>query len=90
MGAIVGRASVPRCPRCKGGDIRVVHYRCHYSAFNGYRCTPSDFSRVVCLDCGHQWRTKARWVDHLTQVTDEELDNAGRKQVWHEHQNLEK
>lgn len=54
---------------CKGWDKRiawyVMHYRCNYSAFNGYRYTPSDYSQVKCAGCGHIWRTKARYVDGL-------------------------
>ena len=37
----------------------------NYSAFNGYRWTPSDYSQVACTDCGATWRTKAAYVDTL-------------------------
>jgi hypothetical protein len=36
-------------------------YKANYSAFNGYRYTPSDYSACVCLACGASWRTKANW-----------------------------
>jgi hypothetical protein len=39
--------------------------RCNYSAFNGYRRTPSDYSLVGCKTCGISWRTKAAYVDGL-------------------------
>lgn len=34
----------------------------NFSAFNGYRFTPSDYSAVRCLTCGEIWRTNADWV----------------------------
>jgi hypothetical protein len=45
----------------------VVARRCNYSAFNGYRWTPSDYSEVRCTrpDCLGRWRTKAKYVDAL-------------------------
>jgi hypothetical protein len=42
-----------------------MHYRCNYSAFNGYRYTPSDYSLVKCVTCNTSWRTKAAYVDSL-------------------------
>jgi hypothetical protein len=59
-------------PVCKCGKRdawRVLSYRCNYSAFNGGRFTPSDYSSVFCDHerggCGAVWRTKARYVDGL-------------------------
>lgn len=47
----------------------VVTYRGNFSAFNGYRFTPSDYSEVTCRvvqgGCGARWRTKAKYVDSL-------------------------
>jgi hypothetical protein len=43
----------------------VVHYRCNYSAFNGYKWTRSNYSCVTCTKCGKIWRTKAAYVDTL-------------------------
>ena len=40
----------------------IVHYRCNYSAFNGNRRTPSDYSLVRCSACNTSWRTKAAYV----------------------------
>lgn len=37
----------------------------NYSAFNGGRRTPSDYSSVECPVCPRVWRTKARYVDDL-------------------------
>lgn len=37
----------------------------NYSAFNGYRFTPSAYSQVHCRRCGKVWRTKAKYVDDL-------------------------
>lgn len=44
---------------------RIVNYQCNYSAFNGYKRTPSDYSLIRCLECGSYWRTKAKYVDEL-------------------------
>jgi hypothetical protein len=51
------------------GAWRIVHYRCNYSAFNGYRCTASDYSLITCEDCGAMWRTKAAYVNELQYAT---------------------
>lgn len=44
---------------------RVTCYHGNFSAFNGYRFTPSDYSEVSCLQCGGRWRTKAQYVEAL-------------------------
>ena len=46
----------------------VVNYRCNYSAFNGYKRTPSAYSEVKCETCGHRWRTKADYVHRLRRL----------------------
>ena len=54
--------------RCKPKDKsnwRVDVYRGNYSAFSGYRFTPSDYSQVSCTECGAVWRTKAKYVEDL-------------------------
>lgn len=43
--------------------VRVL--RGNYSAFNGYRFTPSAYSEVSCLRCDRRWRTNAKYVDDL-------------------------
>jgi hypothetical protein len=43
----------------------VEDYRCNYSAFNGYRRTPSRYSRIRCTRCRGTWRSRARYVDTL-------------------------
>lgn len=59
---------------CTGGvkghparSVKVTTREGNYSAFNGYRFTPSDYSAVRCFvaGCGHVWRTKADYVDSL-------------------------
>jgi len=37
----------------------------NYSAFNGYRFTPSEYSEVYCKTCRALGRTKAKYVDQL-------------------------
>lgn len=54
-----------RCPTCHRDRVVVVHLKCNYSAFNGYRYTPSEYSQVLCLDCRHTWRTKSDKVYEL-------------------------
>ena len=44
---------------------RVLDYCCNHSAFNGYKCTPSDYSTVFCPRCRALGRTKAKYVDEL-------------------------
>lgn len=39
--------------------------KANYSAFSGYRRTPSAYSEVRCPACPTRWRTKARYVDTL-------------------------
>lgn len=41
----------------------------NYSAFNGYRRTPSAYSEVRCMICGRRWRTKAAYVKTLPDAT---------------------
>lgn len=42
----------------------------NYSAFSGYRFTPSDYSQVRCTRCGSRWRTKAGYVAGLPDAPD--------------------
>lgn len=44
---------------------RIVDYKCNYSAFNGYACTPSPYSALRCIQCGERWRTKAEYVNRV-------------------------
>lgn len=44
---------------------RVVHREHHFSAFNGYHFTPSQYSLVSCHRCGALGRTKAGFVAQL-------------------------
>ncbi len=58
-----------KCPESKKpADQRnwiVLQRRCNYSAFSGYRYTPSDYSCIQCHACGMVWRTKADYVSIL-------------------------
>jgi hypothetical protein len=45
---------------------------CNYSAFSGYRCTPSSYSALVCLDCGARWRTNAKYVSQIRDASEKE------------------
>ena len=43
----------------------VIDRYCNYSAFSGYRRTPSEYSALTCRTCGACWRTKAAYVGLL-------------------------
>lgn len=62
-----GYSSKARACKDKGhrGAWAVVVRNGNYSAFNGYRFTPSDYSLVRCGACGSRWRTKAKFADGL-------------------------
>jgi hypothetical protein len=53
------------CQRAHRDDWVVTMRNFNMSAFNGYHHTSSDYSELVCLECGRRWRTKARYVRHL-------------------------
>ena len=48
-----------RCPKCKSIRVAVYQRRCNFSAFNGYKYTPSRYSGVRCRSCNWPWRTLA-------------------------------
>jgi hypothetical protein len=43
----------------------VIRRKCNYSAFNGYKYTPSAYSEIYCQACGGIGRTRAAYVDQL-------------------------
>ena len=51
--------------RCDISYWRVHTRRANYSAFNGYHWTPSAYSALHCTNCGHCWRSKAKYVDKI-------------------------
>jgi hypothetical protein len=60
-----------RCAREHREHWVVLQRECNYSAFNGYHCTPSEYSAVKCRapGCGRVWRTKAAYVRQLPDVS---------------------
>jgi len=48
-------------------DLVVLTRKGNFSAFNGYRWTPSAYSCVKCVrpGCPGMWRTKDAYVDNL-------------------------
>lgn len=50
----------------------VLMRNCNYSAFSGYRWTPSDYSLVRCTVTHRSWRTKAAYVDALPDAVGDE------------------
>lgn len=53
---------------------RVLHRKCNYSAFNGYKYTPSDYSCLVCLECSRVWRSKSNYVKFISDIGAIEYD----------------
>ena len=57
------------CGRKRGdhSDLVCTAYRRNFSAFNGYHCTPSDYSAVRCTrpGCCGSFRTNAAWVETI-------------------------
>ena len=54
----------------------VLQRCCNHSAFNGYHWTPSVYSEVWCLTCHANGRTKAAYVELLSDITIEELNES--------------
>lgn len=65
-----------RCPERKepwdSRRWRVSKRKYHESSRDYYQKTPSDWSTVICLRCGASGRTKAGYVDRLSDLTEEE------------------
>lgn len=59
-----------RACRCRPRDVEVLQRKCSYSAFNGYRYAPSEYSTVRCRRCGAVWRTRAKYVDAAPDAED--------------------
>lgn len=60
---------------CKEPDRRlwrVTQFRSNRSAFSGGRETSSAYSQLRCLQCGHYWRTKAKYVEEIAQAEKDE------------------
>lgn len=53
-----------RNPAHRPGWVVLVR-QANYSAFNGYRRTPSAYSAVRCTLCPRSWRTRAAYVATL-------------------------
>lgn len=53
---------------------RVTQRNCNHSAFNGYHQTWSKYSALLCLACGCVWRTTARYVASIKDMTKEEQE----------------
>ena len=61
--------------KCQRPERVVTMRNCNYSAFNGYRFTPSRYSQVKCVQCGATWRSRAAYVDALPDATPEEPES---------------
>jgi hypothetical protein len=63
--AAQSRARAAECRRDHNLTWRVEVRNGNYSAFSGYRFTPSDYSQLRCGHCGRVWRTKADYVPYI-------------------------
>jgi hypothetical protein len=43
------------------------------TGFQNGRRVPAVSSEVLCLACGHRWRTRARYLRHLADITTAEF-----------------
>lgn len=68
MGDRMSQGIACKCPRT---NLEVVTRRGNYSAFSGYRFTPSKYSDVRCTKCGARWRTDAAYVSSLPDADQE-------------------
>lgn len=55
-----------RC-KCDNPEWKVLHYKHNHSAFETpkYAEHYSEYSTIICMNCGHVWRTKAKYVEDL-------------------------
>jgi hypothetical protein len=71
------RGYSPKDFACKDKDHKprwvVIVRQANYSAFNGYRRTPSDYSLVKCRTCDRHWRTRAAYVAGLPDAERHEI-----------------
>lgn len=63
--------------KVKDRNWAVIDRCCNYSAFNGCRRTPSNYSSIICYTCGNVWRTKA---DYVSQLDDFDYDRYNCKE----------
>lgn len=59
------KARVRTCRRDHKGSWTVDVRNGNYSAFNGGRFTPSDYSQLRCRSCGRVWRSNAAYIGDL-------------------------
>lgn len=59
--------------KCAKKHLRVFQRYCNHSAFSGYQRTPSAYSSIRCLRCGAIWRTNAKYVPDLADITEAEM-----------------
>lgn len=50
----------------------IITYKCNYSAFSGYRRTPSNYSLFRCMSCGMMWRSKASYSILVPMINEEQ------------------
>lgn len=58
--------SMTRTCRCGRKYLRIYWYKHNHSAFETpkYGYHRSEWSKVVCIKCGHWWMSKAKYLHH--------------------------
>lgn len=71
--------SVMKSCGCDKSFRRVLIRHGNYGAFERpkYGRHYSDYSEVICLNCGWRWRSKARWVEDCPDITPDESEKMG-------------
>ena len=62
----------------------VVQRNCNHSAFNGYQKAWSEYSSVICLECGNLGRTRSEFVRHLKDAVHSKDSKTGWDFAEHE------
>lgn len=71
--------SVMKTCDCDKSHRRVLIRNANYSYFERPRGGRhySDYSEIICLNCGKCWRSKAEWVKTCPDITPEESEKMG-------------
>ena len=61
---------------CDKTKRRVINRNHNHSAFSGYAYSFSEYSKVICIDCGQTWQTKSKYVLALPGLKKGEIKQA--------------
>ena len=68
---------------CDKKNYRVVHKNHNHSHFEYPKGAEHDsaYSKIKCLECGWVFRSKAKWVDDVKDITKEETKKWKRQNI---------